>query len=116
MQINTTIFRKILGVLLLTLFVGYFVGITFFPHKHVVNGVVIVHSHPFSSNEHHAHSTNVLNWLQQLSQILTKVFVSGVLLSALLSVKSIIEIFDALFSYAGNYKYSYFSRPPPLNL
>ena len=30
------------------LFVSYLVSLTFFAHVHVVNGVTIVHSHPFS--------------------------------------------------------------------
>ena len=39
--------------LLLLLFVLYWCGITLFTHSHVVNGVVIVHSHPFSSEHTH---------------------------------------------------------------
>ncbi len=36
------------------LFVCYWGGITLFTHPHVVNGVIVVHSHPFG--EGHAHS------------------------------------------------------------
>ncbi len=34
-------------VFLPVLFISYMAGITLFTHSHVVNGVTIVHSHPF---------------------------------------------------------------------
>ena len=37
---------------LLTLFVAYQVSITMFSHVHYVNGVMMVHSHPSTNNEH----------------------------------------------------------------
>ena len=39
------------------LFVSYLVSFTFFAHLHVVNGVTIVHSHPFKKGAAHKHST-----------------------------------------------------------
>lgn len=35
------------------LFIFYFGGITLFTHTHVVNGVIIVHSHPYNSEHTH---------------------------------------------------------------
>lgn len=52
---------------LLALFVTYQVSITMFAHVHYVNGVMIVHSHPSTDNEH-THSD---------SQILTLAHVSN---------------------------------------
>ena len=43
-------------LLLLALFLTYQVSITLFTHVHIVNGVMIVHSHP-SSEKHHTHTT-----------------------------------------------------------
>ena len=37
------------------LFVSYLVSFTFFAHVHVVNGVMVVHSHPFKDK--HSHPT-----------------------------------------------------------
>lgn len=34
------------------LFVSYWAAITLFVHPHVVNGVTIVHSHPFAKDKH----------------------------------------------------------------
>ena len=35
------------------LFIAYLGGITLFTHSHVVNGVIIVHSHPFKGQHEH---------------------------------------------------------------
>lgn len=50
--------------LLITLFIGYYSSITLFFHTHMVNGVVIVHSHPFNNSNNnqnpfqsHSHSS-----------------------------------------------------------
>lgn len=36
------------------LFILYWGGVTLFTHSHVVNGVIIVHSHPFKAHHHHS--------------------------------------------------------------
>ena len=46
------------------LFVSYLVSFTFFAHVHVVNGVTIVHSHPFKKGAAHKHSTVELLLIQ----------------------------------------------------
>lgn len=51
---------------LLTLFVAYQVSITMFAHVHYVNGVMIVHSHPSTDNEH-THSDSQILTLTQVS-------------------------------------------------
>ena len=38
---------------LLLLFIAYWGGLTLFTHSHVVNGVIIVHSHPFKGQHEH---------------------------------------------------------------
>jgi hypothetical protein len=46
----------------LLLFLGFFGSVTLFDHAHVVNGITIVHSHPFKSDKNgiptHNHTTN----------------------------------------------------------
>jgi len=106
-------FRKISGAILLALFVGYFVGITFFPHKHIVNGVTIVHSHPFSANEQHSHGANMLQVLQQISQFLTKTLLSGIFIVAFLKLYQVITSYYLKTTFVANYKISNFLRPPP---
>lgn len=45
--------RRIMKYFLPLLFLTYWGGITLFAHSHVVNGVIIVHSHPFKANHQH---------------------------------------------------------------
>lgn len=49
--------RKIIGLSLVALFAGYYGGTTLFYHAHEIDGVKIVHSHPYTGDaQHHAHS------------------------------------------------------------
>lgn len=41
--------RRIMKYFLPLLFLTYWGGVTLFTHSHVVNGVIIVHSHPFKT-------------------------------------------------------------------
>jgi len=66
--------------LLLFLFMGYYSSITFFTHSHIINGVTIVHSHPFNSDKGGDSSTaphkgKELVIIQLLSEFFTTFFV-----------------------------------------
>ena len=52
------------------LFISYLASITFFTHVHVVNGVTIVHSHPFKQGTAHQHSTVELLHIHILSHLI----------------------------------------------
>ncbi|NDV65123.1 hypothetical protein [Bacteroides sp. 224] len=65
------LYLKILRCLLPVLFISYLAGITLFTHSHVVNGVTIVHSHPFNEDAEHSHSTTEFQLIHLLSQVLT---------------------------------------------
>jgi hypothetical protein len=59
--------------LLLILFMGYYSSITLFYHAHLVNGEIIVHSHPFSKTKQgpfqpHSHSSAAYVLIQHLMQ------------------------------------------------
>ncbi|MDD4515550.1 hypothetical protein [Massilibacteroides sp.] len=54
------------------LFILYMGGIISFTHVHIINGVTIVHSHPYSKNadgSEHEHTGTELQLLHQLSTI-----------------------------------------------
>lgn len=57
------------GCFLLLLFSLYWCGITLFTHSHMVNGVVIVHSHPFHAG--HAHTKAQYETILYLSVIVS---------------------------------------------
>ena len=70
--------KKIMRDFLLLLFLGYYVSISSFTHTHIVNGVAIVHSHPynpFSKDKpvNHQHSANGFVFIHFLSHFLTTV-------------------------------------------
>lgn len=73
-QIKDEVKRLSLNIMrcfLPVLFVSYLVSITFFAHIHVVNGVTIVHSHPFKKGAAHKHSTVELLLVHFLSHLTT---------------------------------------------
>lgn len=45
--------RRIMKYFLPLLFLTYWGGVLLFTHSHVVNGVIIVHSHPFKTGHQH---------------------------------------------------------------
>jgi hypothetical protein len=66
-------------LLLLLLFLGYYGGITFFTHAHIVNGITIVHSHPYkpvkgadTSNLQHTGKEIII--IQLLTKFITTAF------------------------------------------
>lgn len=54
--------RGLVGMILLFFFLGQFFDSTLFTHTHIIDGVLIVHSHPFNILEkhHHQHSKEQL--------------------------------------------------------
>lgn len=72
--------NKMMRLLLLMLFLGYYGSITLFTHTHIANGVTIVHSHPFNHGTDktpikHEHTANGFLLIQCLSNFLTTIFV-----------------------------------------
>ncbi|WP_158712857.1 hypothetical protein [Parabacteroides pacaensis] len=64
------ILRKYLKWVLPVIFIGYFGIVSLFEHTHIVNGVVVVHSHPFKSlpeGAAHHHTANQLQLFYFLS-------------------------------------------------
>ena len=82
------------------LFISYMAGITLFTHSHVVNGVTIVHSHPFKKGSEHSHTTVEFQLIHLLSHVLVTdsgliptFFVAALSLLCILFVRPQIEQF-----------------------
>jgi hypothetical protein len=73
--------RRILGLLLLFLFIGYYNSTTLFLHTHHYFYGDVTHSHPFS-NAAHEHSANQLESLNALSRVVVDTLVWGACISA----------------------------------
>ena len=64
------LYRNIIKFFLPVLFISYMAGITLFTHSHVVNGVTIVHSHPFKKGSEHSHTTVEFQLIHFLNHVL----------------------------------------------
>ena len=49
--------KRLLGIILVTIFAHYYANVTLFYHGHVINGVTIVHSH-FHGKDHAQNGTH----------------------------------------------------------
>lgn len=54
---------------MLVLFSTYFLGITLFTHTHVIDNVLVVHSHPYNplSDKPHTHTTASLILIEEIT-------------------------------------------------
>jgi len=73
----TALKTRIRATLLLVLFAGYYVNITYFPHAHQVGESVIIHSHFYSGplaagQPAHSHSAAGFSLIGHLSVFLTE--------------------------------------------
>ena len=107
---------------LLILFLGYYASITSFTHTHIVNGIAIVHSHPynpFSKDKpvNHQHSENEFILIYFLSHFLTTVSVLAFTIDVYKTVfrKFILKNNDENFSNL-LFLCSNGLRAPPLNI
>lgn len=110
--------NTIIKIILPVIFIVYASSITFFTHSHIVNGVTIVHSHPFQksndglpSHEHTGAEIQLIHTLSSFSS--TGLIVLSVILG-LIPVRRIVlqpKIYLFLFeSYTGGLSRL---RPPP---
>ncbi len=51
------------------LFIAYVACISLFTHSHVVNGVTIVHSHPFDKDSQHSHTASQFQLIYLLTHL-----------------------------------------------
>lgn len=84
-------YRKYLRIALPALFIAYLGCLIAFTHVHIVNGVTIVHSHPYSKTDDgradHDHSYAQFQLLHQLSTVqIGGALLVSILLAAFLSV------------------------------
>ena len=75
-------FKVYISLLLFSLFTAYQVSITMFTHVHYVNGVLVVHSHPYGSKSEHTHSQSEVLVIDRLSDYHTLQVDSQIYISA----------------------------------
>ena len=101
----------------LFLFLGFFGSTTFFNHAHVVDGITIVHSHPFKSdksgNPIHSHTSNGYQLIHLLVKYTATAFFTLISINAHLFLldKFSIKFYDQFLSQP--YYISNLLRGPP---
>ncbi|NCC10183.1 MAG: hypothetical protein EOM31_06695 [Bacteroidia bacterium] len=65
-------FKNVLKYFLPVLFVTYLASTTFFNHVHMIDGVTVVHSHPFNKHLKHTHSKVEFLSIYLLSHLITE--------------------------------------------
>ncbi|NDV70275.1 hypothetical protein [Dysgonomonas sp. 25] len=111
--------NRLIKIILPVIFINYFACISFFTHTHIVNGITIVHSHPYAPDNdgypHHEHSGAEIQLISQLSAFHAP--------STVVTVIDIIrpiergEILISNFSspaFRQEHHYFSFLRPPPV--
>lgn len=69
--------KQIIKIILPIIFIGYACSITFFTHTHIINGVTIVHSHPYAKDQNGNPSHEHTGAEIQLIHTLSTFFVAG---------------------------------------
>jgi hypothetical protein len=106
----------VLQLLLLLLFAVFYAGIHFFPHEHLIDGELVVHSHPFTSSAGHEHSSDDASLLFLLSHFSALVALMPFNWSShwLLMALSLVMVKVTVTAF--KYKAAFFLRPPPVKL
>lgn len=99
-------------LLLLSLFLTYQVSITMFAHVHIVNGVMIVHSHP-SSTKHHTHTGGQIITIAQIGSYHVLEPETGVTVSVERPILYVVEYNPNTFCAVAPHTYGVHLRAPP---
>lgn len=99
-------------LLLLALFLTYQVSITMFAHVHIVNGVMIVHSHP-SSQKDHTHTAGQVITIAHIGSFHSVEPDAGVTIVAECPVLYVLEYNTDTFRAAAPHTHNVYLRAPP---
>lgn len=110
--------EMLLKTMLPIVFVSYFCCITFFTHSHVINGVTIVHSHPYKADTNgdtsHEHSGTELQLINALSVFYAAGAIIPFILLALLGKPQKMNFAGIVYpAYARRIEPHHKLRPPP---
>jgi hypothetical protein len=111
--------KRVLKWFLLILFLGYYGSIVLFTHTHLINGVTIVHSHPYKpfsddGSPSHNHSSNEIVVLQALSGFFSTVVLSFIALAIFRHVTNINHPLKNQWKEFVTDFYSFLLRAPPI--
>lgn len=106
--------QQITGAFLTVLFVFYFAGVSFFSHSHIDEyNRLIVHSHPFSSESHHQHSTVNFFAIEKLQHFTVCILLFASLIIAVNRLSFVLSDPYNRGFHLSSFTPFCFSRPPP---
>lgn len=117
-QRKKSVLRLFIKSFLLLLFMNYMASVSFFTHSHVVNGVTIIHSHPYPLNEKGADHQHTGTQLQLIGLLSTFYVVGSIVLYFFFTCFQ--YIYNVLLTWVNPFIhplfqcYFLFSRPPPV--
>jgi len=106
--------RTILSQILLVLFVSYYGSITLFWHSHRLGNITIVHSHPFSNNQH-SHSAAQIDLIKVLTETAGFIGIAGFCFSNALKAKKHLFSSKAISEALLYDSVVWFRRGPPVS-
>lgn len=112
-------FKAVLKIILPVIFISYACSITFFTHTHIINGVTIVHSHPYLTDEDgnpsHEHSSAEIQLIRTLSTFFsTGLVLLFIILGIIRSSHILLNFRRTVFTRQSCIRGSYTLRPPPV--
>ena len=110
--------KGVIKQLLLILFLGYYVSVTFFPHVHIENGVAVVHSHPYNpfSKENptkQQHSKSEYTLIAHLDHFLTFISLSFLASITIKEFCTVLLFINESIFHAHAFLFSNGLRAPP---
>lgn len=105
---------KIVGALLVTVYVCYFLSAHLFVHSHVDSSGRVVHSHPYASSDH-THTQSQLNLIEYLSSTANSELASNLYSVAVVVVLlSVIVVYVKTAIISEDINYALLRGPPAL--
>ena len=120
MQHNKKIY---ISYLLLSIYLTYFGVVSLFVHSHVYNGVVYIHSHPYSKSttssselpiEAHHHTSSTFFTLNVVSNILCGTTTPSVIFDVVLPTFRVFFERYKILEISDSHKFQFNLRAPPL--
>lgn len=111
--------KQLIKIILPIIFIGYACSITFFTHTHIINGVTIVHSHPYATDDNgnpsHQHTGAEIQLIHSLSTFYVAGAIVLFFILNLFSTKKIIRYTRRhLHIPQTSLKELFCLRPPPI--
>jgi hypothetical protein len=106
--------RYFKSILFLLLFVGSFISNNFYLHTHDIDGAIVYHSHPFTADAQHQHSSTSIELIQHINHTSFNFENSDLNLKYTVIFFSKLQFEHHIIHRLAKNKSKLFNRPPPV--